>query len=155
MAERWVNPLTNRAGGLVAGVLGSRRRRLALGGLLVVAIGATVAGVLAGSGDPSSPMRRRALSPAAADDRARTACVLTAQLIEQVSANASAASVLRLADRARAAADDAAYAAPQWVSLDGAVQALARSLHANDASLAQVGMEQITAACAPTGVTVR
>ena len=58
-------------------------------------------------------------------------------------------------DPTATAADDAAYGSAQWVQLNGAVQALARALRVNDARMAAIGMEQIDAACALTGVTVR
>jgi hypothetical protein len=99
--------------------------------------------------------RRAVPSPQRADELARQACTLTRTLLAEVEANGSSATVVDLADRASTAADSAAYGSAEWVSLNGAVQALTRALHVNDGRLAAIGMQQIDEACAATGVTVR
>lgn len=98
---------------------------------------------------------RPAVSRAQAAQLAHEACVLVRTLIAEVTANGPTNTVLEVADRARDAADDAAYGSPEWVPLNGAVQALARALHVNNATLAASGMQQIDTACEKAGVRVR
>lgn len=121
-------------------------------GLVVLA---TAVAVLAVLRHEDGSHRRPVPTGAEADADARQACTLTRSLIAEVAGNGSSTEVLDLADRATSAADDAAYGSAQWVPLDGAVQALGRALRVNDGRLAAIGMEQIDAACAPTGVRVR
>lgn len=123
--------------------------------LLAVLLGLVTAAVLVPLFVTDNTTSRRPVSAARADELARQSCRLAAQLIDEVSANAKTKDVLALADRVQRAADDAAYSSPQWVLLDGAVQALVHALHVDDAELAATGMQEIGPACTPTGVVVR
>jgi hypothetical protein len=129
----------------------NRPARLAVISVAVLVTGLAIAAVVVtGARSPG----RRAVSATEADALAHRACVLSSRLIDAVSADSSTTAVLRLADQARGAADDAAYGSPRWVQLDAAVQALTHALHVNDGQLAAVGMQQIGPACAPTGLIV-
>jgi hypothetical protein len=136
-------------------VSGGRARAWWAGLTLALVLLATAVALIAGLRHQDHSNRRPVPTPAEADADAKQACTLTRSLLAEVAANGSSAEVLDLADRAAGAADDAAYGSARWVPLNGAVQALGRALRVNDGRLAAIGMQQIDAACAPTGVRVR
>jgi hypothetical protein len=120
---------------------------------LAVMAAASVAFIVLLPRHSAQPARAK-LSVPEARAQARLACDLTGRLLHEIYSDGATRTVLDLADRASDAAGDAAFGNPQWVLLASSVQALSKSLHANDARLAAFGMRQIGQQCAGAGVTL-
>ena len=128
--------------------------RAAVAGLVVLLVGAALAGVLVARGAGSTP-ERVAVPPAASlapdartpEDLARAACVQLRLAAQGIQAGRSARRVRTSLAFARVLAAEAVRRDGRWSAVSGGVAALDESLRRDDAAAADVGLPAALQQC--------